>query len=100
MFETVILERENELNFIRYNELISLKFIPEHNEPLLLSHCDINEYVAANSVSVDIENEYTKVPDKYELRTIYNNYVLTKEEYEMVKKWIEKIQCTLTLNNL
>lgn len=100
MFETVILERENELNFIRYNELISLKFIPEHNEPLLLSHCDINEYVAVNSVSGDPENEYIKVPDKYELRTIYNNYVLTKEEYEMVKKWIEKIQCTLTLNNL
>lgn len=100
MFETIILERENELNFIRYDELISLKFIPKHNEPLLLSHCDIDEYVVVNSVSVDTENEYTKVPDKYELRTIYNNYVLTKEEYEMVKKWIEKVKCTTKLHLL
>lgn len=76
MFETVILERENELNFIRYNELISLKFIPEYNE------------------------SYITVPDKYELRTIYNNYVLTKEEYEMVKKWIEKVKCTTKLHLL
>lgn len=100
MFETIILERENELNFIRYDELISLKFIPEHNEPLLLSHCDINEYVAVNSVSVDTENEHIKAPDKYELRTIYNKYVLTKEEYEMVKKWVEKIHCTMKLNQI
>ena len=100
MFDTVILERENELNFIRYNELISLKFIPEHNEPLLLSRCDINEYIAVNFASVDTENEYITVPDKYELRTIYNNYVLTKEEYEMVKKWVDKVKCTTKLNLL
>lgn len=90
MFETVILERENEMHFIRYNELVYLKLIPKHTEQRLSFYNSKTNY-GVYMVPLD---------ESYELKTIHNQYNLTKEEYEMVKKWIEKIKCTTKLHLL
>ena len=90
MFETVILERENEMHFIRYNELVYLKLTPKHTEQRLSFYNSKTNY-GVYGVELD---------ESYELKTIHNQYNLTKEEYEMVKKWIEKVKCTTKLHLL
>ena len=78
-----ILERKNELYIIRKNEIISLIYTPKHKEKISLCNIENIENVEFSKTEEEI-----LIDEKYELRTIYNTYILSKKEYNNIKNWI------------
>ena len=89
-----LLKRENSIDVIYMNDVIGLYYTPAHKKPNFYINKPLDEclkFLSSNDYDVNKDPHAISVEEQWVLKTIHQQYELSKKEYGNLKKWILEI---------